>query len=92
MDEDPIDAFKVLSLATSTTRRVLTAQCAGVDRLYAVNTMARVRDDLCASPDGAPLDESMLITGVTFTGGRGPGCETNLVLVPKGSIRVIPQE
>ena len=30
MDEDPIDAFKVLSLATSTTRRVLTAQCAGV--------------------------------------------------------------
>ena len=29
MDEDPIDAFKVLSLTTSTTRRVLTAQCAG---------------------------------------------------------------
>ena len=29
MDDDPIDAFKVLSLTTSTTRRVLTAQCAG---------------------------------------------------------------
>lgn len=63
----------------------------GVERLYAVNTMARVRDDLATSPDGAPLDESMLITSVTFTGGR-QGCTTRLVLVPKDSIQVIPQE
>lgn len=65
---------------------------AGVDRLYAVNTMARVRDDLCTSPDGAPLDESMLITGVTFEGGRSTGTTTSLVLVPKDSISIIPQD
>ncbi len=64
----------------------------GVPRLYAVNAMARVRDDLCTSPDGAPLDESMLITGVTFAGGRQSGTTTSLVLVPKDSIQVIPQE
>lgn len=65
---------------------------AGVDRLYALNTMARVRDDLCTSPDGAPLDESMLITSVTFEGGRQTGTTTTMVLVPKDSISVIPQE
>lgn len=64
----------------------------GAMHLYAVNTMARVRDDLATAPDGTPLEESMLITGVTFEGGRGSGCTTNLVLVPKGSIQVIPQE
>jgi prophage tail gpP-like protein len=65
---------------------------AGVDRLYALNTMARVRDDLCTSPTGAPLDESMLITSVTFEGGRQTGTTTTMVLVPKDSISVIPQE
>jgi len=65
---------------------------AGVDRLYAVNTMARVRDDLCSAPDGSPLDESMLITGVTFEGGRATGTTTSLVLVPKDSISIIPQD
>ena len=65
---------------------------AGVDRLYAVNTMARVRDDLCTSPDGSPLDESMLITGVTFEGGRATGTTTSLVLVPKDSLSIIPQD
>ena len=64
----------------------------GVPRLYALNTMARVRDDLCAAPDGSPLDESMLITGVTFNGSRQGGTTTDLVLVPKDSIVVIPQE
>ena len=52
----------------------------------------RVRDDLCTSPDGAPLDESMLITSVTFEGGRQTGTTTTMVLVPKDSISVIPQE
>ena len=65
---------------------------AGVDRLYALNTMARVRDDLCTSPDGAPLDESMLITNVTMRGKRSGGTTTELVMVPKDSISVIPQE
>jgi len=64
----------------------------GAPRLYAVNTMARVRDDIATSPAGDPLDESMLITGVTFEGGRSTGCTTSLVLVPKDSIQVIPQE
>ena len=64
----------------------------GVPRLYALNTMAHVRDDLCTAPDGTPLDESMLITGVTFNGSRQAGTTTDLVLVPKDSIQVIPQE
>ena len=64
----------------------------GFDRLYALNTMARVRDELCTDPDGNPLDESMLIIGVTFEGSRQGGTTTKLTLAPKGSIVVIPQD
>jgi hypothetical protein len=34
----------------------------------------------------------MLITSLRFDGGRGTGCTTDLTLVPKDSIQVIPQE
>ena len=64
----------------------------GFDRLYALNTMARVRDELCTDPDGNPLDESMLIIGVTFEGSRQGGTTMKLTLAPKGSIVVIPQD
>jgi len=64
---------------------------AGSPRLYALNTMSRVRDDLTTAPDGSPLDESMLLTTLTFSGGR-EGCTTSAVLVPRDSIVVIPQE
>lgn len=60
--------------------------------LYAVNTMCRVYDELCASADGAPLDEEMLITSVTFEGSRQAGQTTRLELVPKGSIILSPVE
>ena len=43
----------------------------GVRTLYAVNTVARVYDDLCTNADGQPLDEDMLITRVTF---KNHGC------------------
>jgi len=61
-------------------------------RLYAINTMSHVRDELCTSATGEPLDESMLITSLRFDGGRGSGCTTDITLVPKDSIQVIPQE
>ena len=42
--------------------------------------------------DGAPLDEEMLITSVTFEGSRQAGQTTRLELVPKGSIILSPVE
>lgn len=64
----------------------------GQQRLYAVNTIARVRDDLFLDAQGRPLDEEMLITEVTFDGSREKGTTTRLVLVPKNSIVVTPDE
>ena len=52
MDEDPIDAFKVLSLTTSTSRRVLTAQVAGVGSEGADATAERFDDVEVAQPAG----------------------------------------
>lgn len=60
-------------------------------RLYAVNAMARVRDDLTTNAAGDPLDESMLITDVTFEGGRSTGTTTSVTLVPKNSILITPE-
>lgn len=57
-------------------------------KLYAVNSMARVRDDVCTSPTGAPLDEEMLVVEVEFNGSRQDGQTTTLTLVPKGSVLV----
>jgi prophage tail gpP-like protein len=60
--------------------------------LYAVNTMCRVYDELCAGPTGAPLDEEMLITKVTFNGDRRGGQTTVLEMVPKGAIVLEPND
>lgn len=64
----------------------------GAPRLFAPNTMARVYDDVCVSAEGEALNEDMLITRVTFRGGRrnGVGQVTDLTLVPKGSIVLEP--
>lgn len=60
----------------------------GATRLYAVNTVATVHDDLMVDDRGAPLDAPMLITDVTFEGSRRAGQTTTLRMVPLHSIRV----
>lgn len=62
----------------------------GEMRLYAVNTMAHVTDDLCTDPTGAALSEDMLITKVQFSGSRQGGQTTQLTLIPKDSILLVP--
>lgn len=63
----------------------------GATRLYAVNTMARVRDAIATDPEGRALDESMLITRVVFDGSRESGTTTRLTLSPRGAITVVPE-
>jgi prophage tail gpP-like protein len=65
---------------------------AGTSKLYAINTMARVYDDMTTSAAGDPLDESMLVTRVVMSGSRQAGTETQLTLVPKGSVVVVPND
>lgn len=64
----------------------------GARRLYAINTVARVRDDVCVDGDGRPLDEDMLITGLTFRRSRRDGTTTTLTLVPRGALSLLPTE
>ena len=40
----------------------------------------------------APLDEDMLITGVTFRRSRRDGTTTTLTLVPRGALSLLPTE
>lgn len=60
-------------------------------RLYAVNTVVRVIDDVMIDPDGRALDAPMLVTEVEFNGSRKEGQTTTLTLVPLGAIRVNPE-
>jgi prophage tail gpP-like protein len=60
--------------------------------LYAINTMARVRDDVCTDANGNPLDESMLITRVEFMRSRQTGTTTTVTLSPRDAISVVPQD
>lgn len=60
--------------------------------LYALNTIARVRDDVCVDAEGNPLDEDMLITGIEFRRSRQSGTLTKVRMVPLGSLVVIPTE
>lgn len=62
----------------------------GVRTLFALNTVARVRDDVCLDSQGAPLDEDMLITGLEFRRSRTGGTLTRLRLVPLGALAVEP--
>lgn len=64
----------------------------GAKRLYAINTVARVRDDICLDSEGRPLDEDMLIVGVKFKGSHNGGTTTTLTLVPKGALALTPTE
>lgn len=64
----------------------------GATRLYAVNTVARVIDDLMIDADGRGLDALMLITDVEMSGSRAEGQTTTLTLVPLRSIVVSPED
>lgn len=63
----------------------------GQDRLYAVNTVARVIDDVMIDPEGRGLNAPMLATSVQLDGSRQSGQTTTLTLVPLGAIRVTPE-
>lgn len=63
----------------------------GEMRLYAVNTIANVRDDLMIDTQGRALTERMLITDVEFNHSRREGQTTSLTLVPMNSIVVTPE-
>jgi hypothetical protein len=54
-------------------------------RLFAVNTVARVRDDVCRI-----RDESFLIHRVEFHGSRRSGAMTTLEMHPLGAINLVP--
>ena len=58
--------------------------------LYAINTMARVRDDVTTDASGNPLDESMLITRVEFQRSRQNGTTTAVTLSPRDAISLVP--
>ena len=60
--------------------------------LYTVNTMCRVRDDVCTSAAGDPLDESMLATRVEFKRSRKAGTTTEVTLSPRDAISLVPQD
>lgn len=64
----------------------------GAQRLYALNTIARVRDDVCIDGEGQPLDEDMLITRIEFRGSRQGGTKTTLTLTPRGALALTPTE
>lgn len=56
----------------------------GARRLFALNTMAHLRDTF------RNIDEDMLITGVEFSGSRSDGQRTRLTLGTKGAINLEP--
>lgn len=69
----------------------------GVDRLFAINTTARVVDSVCSDPNGNALDEVMLMTRVEFRRARvagtgGSGTQTTVNLVPLGAIDLTPTQ
>lgn len=64
----------------------------GEARLYALNTVARVRDDVCIDAEGRPLDEDMLIVKVEFRYSKRAGTTTTLTLVPRGALVLVSTE
>jgi len=57
-------------------------------RLYAVNTLARLRDE----SESPVIDGAYLVTRVAFKRSRDGGTTSTLRLVPAGAIRVFPAE
>lgn len=84
MSDDPIDAFKVLSLATSTTRRVLTAQCAGVGSEGSDDAAERFDGVEVAQPAGLMASPALTSTTEALAVRRGDELIA-LFLVDKGA-------
>ena len=84
MSDDPIDAFKVLSLATSTTRRVLTAQCAGVGSEGADDAAERFDGVEVAQPAGLMASPALTATTEALAVRRGDELIA-LFLIDKGA-------
>lgn len=84
MSDDPIDAFKVLSLATSATRRVLTAQCAGVGSEGADDAAERFDDVEVAQPAGLMASPALTATTEALAVRRGDELIA-LFLIDKGA-------
>lgn len=84
MPDDPIDAFKVLSLATSTTRRVLTAQCAGVGSEGADDAAERFDGVEVAQPAGLMASPALTATTEALAVRRGDELIA-LFLIDKGA-------
>ena len=84
MSDDPIDAFKVLSLATSTTRRVLTAQCAGVGSEGADDAAERFDGVEVAQPAGLLASPALTATTEALAVRRGDELIA-LFLIDKGA-------
>ncbi len=85
MSDDPIDAFKVLSLATSTTRRVLTAQCAGVGSEGADDAAERFDGVEVAQPAGLMASPALTATTEALAVRRGDELIA-LFLIDKGAV------
>jgi len=83
-DDDPIDAYKVLSLATSTTRRVLTAQCAGVGSEGADDAAERFDGVEVAQPSGLMASPALTATTEALAVRRGDELIA-LFLIDKGA-------
>lgn len=68
----------------------------GEERLFAINTTARVVDSVMTDPTGDALDEVMLITRVEFrrsrVTGTGGGTTTAVTLVPLGALDIAPAQ
>lgn len=83
------DALATMRTYTATVRGH-SQRVNGEERLYAVNTVARVYDDVCDDPSGAPLDEDMLVTRVVFRRSVTNGTTTELTMVPLGALVTEP--
>lgn len=66
-------------------------QSGSTSQLYAVNSVARVHDDLFPDAQGRPLDAALYVTDVEMSGSRATGQSTTLTMVPLHSIRVTPE-
>ena len=84
MTEDPIDAYKVTRLATSTAHRVLTAQCVGAGSEGSDDAAERFDDVEVAQPAGLMASPALTATTEALAVRRGDELIA-LFLVDKGA-------
>ena len=84
MDDDPIDAWKPLALSVSTTRRCLTATCAGVGSEGDDNAAEQIPDVEVMQPAGFMANPALTATSEAIAVRRGDELIA-LFLVDKGA-------